>query len=45
MFEKIARWESEKTANRPAVTIAIIINADQIRLRVIVIIYEINIGN
>ena len=41
----MALWETEKTAKSPAVMIAIIINADQIRLSVIVIIYELNIEN
>jgi hypothetical protein len=41
----MALWETEKTANRPAVMIAIITNADQIRLSVIVMIYEMNIEN
>jgi hypothetical protein len=45
IFEKMAFWEGEKIANRPADTIAIIINDDQIRLSVIVIFYENNIEN
>jgi hypothetical protein len=45
MFEKTAFWEGEKIANRPADTIATIINDDQIRLSVIVIFYENNVRN
>jgi hypothetical protein len=45
MFEKTAFWEGEKIANSPADKIAIIINDDQIRLSVIVIFYENNVGN
>ena len=45
IFEKMAFWEGEKIANSPADKIAIIINDDQIRLSVMVIFCENNIGN
>jgi hypothetical protein len=45
IFEKMAFWEGENIANKPADRIAIIINDDQIRLSVIVIFYENNIEN